>query len=247
MCRFFDQERSQKQKTTRWGSLIIFGIAAFYALICTPVYMLSMTFYPLSDSIFPSIWDFVQGVVNLSFYWTSLGFSVYLAARYTLKDIKEILGIYLISSAGRYVLSLLISTWMMMEWSGFWYELIYVIQELFLDCCLMALAMLLIYLLLSKPKKEQNQTIDFQFSSPIQFSNSVLKCALAVSFIPALMRILARVRFDLFFGAPQSRADLIWIVVSYCGDILIGVIGYLVLFLMISQLYLKEEEAIARG
>ena len=245
MMRLCAREDERKQKTERLGGLLLLALAMFYALICTPVYILSSTNIMISTTAFPIIWDFVQYLVQFSYFWIAFAFVIYLSVRYSMKDAKMLLLIFAGCSAGRYFLSLLVGYAMLAGssgWDALSSDLLYMLLDILGDWLQMGLAVLLVYLFVMR-KKKSDQAISLHFPSLLCFSSPVLLCVLCVSFLPSISSLLSRVNYDLFFGAPQSAADLLWMIFYYCGDVLSGVIGYLVIFLLITQLYLKDEEA----
>ena len=244
----FEGVKDQKRKTERFGCLLLMALAAFYAFVCTPVYILSVTNIIIANGVFPILWDFVQSAVQLFYYWTAFAFTLYFSVRYSLKDSKGILTVYGICSVGRYLFSLLIGDLMTAGFDTLGTDLIYVMADVLGDWLQMGLAVLLIYLLLLRHKQARPSAELLGFTSLTAFSNPVQRCALAVAFVPALLSVLARIRYDIFYGAPQiGTGDLLWMIFYYCGDVLSGVIGYLILFLMIAQIYLKDEEGSRSG
>ncbi len=248
MIQLFDEKNGQKRKTERFGCWLLMALAGFYALVCTPVYILSVTNIVISNGIFPILWDFVQSAVQFFYYWTAFAFTLYFSVQYSLKDAKEILTVYGICSVGRYLFSLLIGNLMTLDFEAMGSDLGYMALDVLGDWLQMGLACLLIYTMLLRNKEKRPSAEFLRFSRLTEFSNPVQRCALAVAFIPSLLSILARIRYDIFYGAPQSgTGDLLWMIFYYSGDLLSGVVGYLILFLMIAQLNLKNEEADHRG
>ena len=246
MMRLSARDNERKQKTERFGGLCLLALGLFYALVCTPVYILSSTNIAISETVFPLIWDFVQDAVQFLYYWTAFAFVFYFAVQFSLKHTKGMILTYAVCSAGRYFISLAVGYLMLAGtsgWSSLGSDLLYMVFDILGDWMQMAVAVLLIYLILIRKKEEIPTFKSMRFDSPLRLSNLFLRCMLLISFIPSIVRILSRIRFDLFFGAPQlGTLDLFWMIFYYCGDVLSGVIGYLVLYLLISQLYLQVEE-----
>lgn len=244
----FEGEKDQKRKTERFGCLLLISVAVFYAFVCTPIYILSVTNIVIANGVFPILWDFVQSAVQLFYYWTAFAFTLYFSVRYGLNDSKGILTVYGICSVGRYFFSLLMGNLMTADFETMGTDLIYMVVDVLGDWLQMGLAVLLIYLLLLRRKQTRPSADLFGFTSITAFSNPVQRCALAVAFVPALLSVLARIRYDIFYGAPRiGTGDLLWMIFYYCGDVLSGVVGYLILFLMIAQIYLKDEEGSRSG
>lgn len=237
------QEIEKKRKTERFGGICLLSLALFYALICTPVYILSSTDIAIMKTAFPLIWDFVQDAIQFLYYWTAFAFVFYLAVQFSLKHTKGVLAAYALCSVGRYFISLAVGYLMLAGtsgWSSLGADLLYMVFDILGDWLQMAVSVLMIYLILIRKREALG---NMRFDSPLKLSNTFLRCILFIAFVPSVMRILSRIRYDLFFGAPQlGTLDLFWMIFYYCGDVLSGVIGYLVLYLLISQLYLRNEE-----
>ncbi len=244
----FGGKKDQKRKTERFGCLLLIALAGFYAFVCTPIYILSVTNIVIASGVFPILWDFVQSAVQLFYYWTAFAFTLYFSVRYSLRASFRLLAVFGVCSVGRYFFSLLIGNLMTADFETMGTDLIYVAVDILGDWLQMGLAVLLIYLLLLHNKQERPSADRLRFTSLTAFSNPVQRCALAVAFVPALLSVLARIRYDIFYGAPQiGSGDLLWMIFYYSGDVLSGVIGYLILFLMIAQLNLKNEEESHHG
>ena len=241
----------QKRKTVRNGGIILGVLALFYALICTPVYIFLASDVTLANTVLPQIWDVVQDATQLAFYWISFAFVIYLSAKFSIRESRPMLGVFACCSFGRYFLSLMAGYVLLAGssgWDSLGEDLLYLLIDLLGDALLMGLVFILIVLIL-KPKKIYDSELDpsakqehvLHFPSLFDRSNAVLRCILFAALVPAVLRIASRIRFDLFFGAPQNKADLIWMILSYCGDICSWLIGYLVIFLVIHRMNQADE------
>lgn len=242
MSLLFSKEIPQKQRLQRFQNILLFSLASFYALICTPVYILSVTNILISDSVFPVLWDFVQDITQLLYYWVAFSFVIYITSKYSFAECKKTALVYAGCSAGRYLVSLLVGYLLLGAtdgWDSIGSDLIYMAVDILVDWLQMAVVLLVVYLFLARTRTPG--VLDFR--SMIAFEHPVLRCTLVVAFVPAFFRILARIRYDIFFGAPQvGTGDLFWMIFYYCSDVLSGVVGYLCLFLILSQINLNVEE-----
>ncbi|MBR7098826.1 MAG: hypothetical protein IKC59_05360, partial [Clostridia bacterium] len=118
MMRLSAREDERKRKTERFGGFCLLALALFYALICTPVYILSSTNITLSETVFPLVWDFVQDAVQFLYYWTAFAFVFYFAVQFSLGHAKKIVFTYAACSFGRYFLSLFVGYLMLAGTSG---------------------------------------------------------------------------------------------------------------------------------
>ena len=123
------------------------------------------------------------------------------------------------------------------------YHMYYVMIDVLGDLLLMGIAFLFCYLFLQRKREQKEKQIGVGFSSVFHFTNPALRCALLISLILMVSRLISRVIFDLNYGAPQGSADLLGMILYYFGDVASSVIGYLVMFLILSQIHLKDEEA----
>ena len=236
----------RRRKTVRTGGWILAGIALFYAAVCTPVYLWSVSDVVIADTAFPAVWDMVQQLVHYCFYWTAFAFLIYLAARYTLRACRGFLFWYAACAAVRYAASLAVSSAMLAGsagWDSLGSDLLYMLLDILLDCVQMALAVLFVYLLL---ERRRGPEVWPSVALPRLFGlkNPVLRAALFSVLLPSGIQLLNRLYYDIFFfGSPQNAADLVSMIFFYLMDIVSIPVGYMVVFLLISRLNLKDEEA----
>ena len=253
MIQLSDWNHEQKRKTVRLGGVILGALALFYAFVCTPVYIFFASDVQISNTVMPQIWDVVQDATQLAFYWSAFAFVIFLSAKHSVRESVPMIGIYAGCAFGRYFFSLIVGYLMLAGSAGFdslGEDLLYLLIDVLLDLLQMGLVTLLITLLLRTPSNASNEDgaapkckKSLHFKALFDFSNAVLRCVAFAALIPAVMRLLARIRFDLFFGAPQNKIDLIWMILSYTGDICCWIIGYLIIFLIVHCLRLSHEAA----
>ena len=235
------QKTERQQKVERYGGLLMLALTGFFVLICTPVYVLASSNIMISRTIFPILWDFVQDMVHYLYYWIAFSFLAYLTARDSLKSIGFISLVYVGCSFAKYFFSVLVSNVINSDWSSMNYHFYYVMVDFFGDLVLLGIAVLFCYLFLHRKREEKN--IGFGFAGMFDFSSSVLKSILMISLVLTVSRLGSRIIFDIDNGAPRGISDLLSMILYYFGDIASGVIGYLLMFLVISQIHLKDEEA----
>lgn len=248
----------RKRRLTQLFSIVIFSVALFYAAVCMPVYWLASSNILLLESAFFIIWDGVATIVSYLFYWTAFAFMLYFASRFTLKNSKALLGVYLGASTFLYG-STLISYCLVNGFSDFAVkDLLDILIYVSIDAVIMALAVLIAWRIL-KPMQDRakrtylqqlSQDPDAELKMPkwlpfvrlFDFKNELMRCAFFASSVSAGYHIISRIGYDIFFGAPGNTVDLLWMIFAYVSEIVALFVGYFVMLLILNQLDMKEEE-----
>ncbi len=238
----------QKKRAERACLLVILALGIFLAAVCSPISIWSANDVAVAKTAFPMIWDFVMNLFQILFYWCSFAFLISLSAKYSLNGcINYILG-YDICLVVRYFLTLAVSYIMLRESinSGIWSDLFYVLLDIVFDMIQMAVVVFFLWYFTGKNSACKKKT-PLYITSFFKFSDPYLCVVGIAALIPALIRLLSRAYYDIFFyGAPTGLADLLWMILYYTLDILCVPIGYLVMLLIINELSLRLQKAEGR-
>ena len=235
---FLDPIAESFRRIQKLGMTVIVATAIFYALICSPVSILINSNVRFHGTILPVLWDFVSILVQYFYYWSFFAFLIYGAAEGGLNACRPLCVTFGAASVVRYFVSLLIGTIIMSDWSGFGYECKSMIPAILGDFMIAGLAILFVCLIFRNQKCMNVAKAVERVFDP---SSPPLIAAMASVAVPSILSLLSRLRFDLFFGDPQSRYDLLTMIVSYAGDVFSIVIGYLVVFLILTTLVKKSQ------
>ena len=245
-------EKCRKTRMTLWFTLLVFGIAFFYAAVCTPIYIWGVSDILIADSAFPMIWDGVMLICNYSFYWVVFVFLFYMLFRFGFRNCGKIFVICGCVILFRYLANLLsgyLVTGFGESVASFWYDLPYMLLDVLFDCILICVFIWILYV------KQRNYTyqtgqgsevllrsnLPFEGFSPLR--NPVQRSLLLGAMIPAGAQMISRVIYDIFYGAPTGIVDLLWMIVSYASDIMFFFVGYIVMLLLVNRLFFSEEKA----
>ena len=234
------------KKTSAVGGLILLAIAVFYAAVCTPVSLWSSSDVLIKETGFPQIWDLVQSLVQFLFWWISLAFFTVLALNGGMKEILRFLWWNIAAVIGMNIGSMLVGTAILgslFEWDTFADDLLYALLEVLLALLLIGLAILFIWLLLLR-KKAKIRCEYIPFRKVFDLCNRLQVTLLILAAIPSAVRLISRVIYDAFYGAPQNTADLLWMIFFYFADLLSVFAGYLFLFLLISRMESAKEKEV---
>lgn len=244
-------------------AIVIFAIAIFYAAVCTPIAIWAYSDVLISSSVFLTVWDVVVTAVNYSFYWVSFAFMLYFVSRFTLKNSKGILGIYVGACAFLYVANLL-SSCIMNGFSDLYLtDLRDILMYVAFDALQMAIAVWIAHILLSpaqilaqrtfmiekasNPEATLKMPQCFPFTGVFALKNRLMRAAFFASMVSFAVHVLSRVIYDAFLlGAPRGIEDLLWMIFAYLSEIVACFVGYFVIILILHQLHLKEAEKKAR-
>ncbi|MBR2622336.1 MAG: hypothetical protein IKC97_08200 [Clostridia bacterium] len=72
-------------------------------------------------------------------------------------------------------------------------------------------------------------------NDPLRFS------ALLTALLMGAIRVIGRISYDIGYGAPADLSDVLWMILYYTFDILIGVACYFVLLFIVRKLILSKE------
>jgi len=245
-------EECRKNRMTKQFACLLFGIAAFYAVVCTPVFIWAVSDILIAESVFPLIWDAVMLICNYAFYWIAFAYAFYMFFRFETRRCGAILGIYGCVVTFRYVANLIagyVVTGFADGISKVWDDLPYMLLDILFDCVLMGLFVWIVYV------KQRNYTYqtgqhssvflrsNLPYDSFFQKDNPALRIPLLGAIIPAAVQLISRVIYDLFYGAPSSLVDLLWMIFSYASDFLFFLVGYFVILLMLNRMFFSEEKA----
>lgn len=240
-------EQTQKKKLTARAAILLFGIALFYAAVCTPLYLVMSSDILWAETPLPMLLDVIMTLANYSFYWIAFAYAVYMIYRFGLTSAIPMLAVYAGASVFQYSANLLSGYFVIGFPSADDFasdELPYMILNIFLNLVLMAVAVGLAWWLEKKQgTKEQKLTEELPLCRLFSFQKGIQRAAWIIACIPAAAQFLSRVRYDIAYGAPRGWLDLIWMIVYYCSDVLNVLIGYLVIVWVWNQIAGKEAEA----
>ena len=236
----------------------IFAIAcvALVSVIYTPIYLLISSNVIWRGSILLFILtEFVEPLLDFSFYWGSFAFLIYIYLRFEIKQIKHFAIIYAIAVAARYILTML-ATFSLMSFpnsQAFWgEELPSAIFSIGMDI-LQGLGVLLLAefscrrpMMRAKSYSKGNEGKEliadcFPIEGLFNIKKPLPKLCFFASLIPAGLKLLSRLYYDIFFwGLPADASEWLLMVTYYIGDAAALFIGYFVLLYLLQTFYTKE-------
>ena len=230
-------EADKKQKTEKLALYVLGALACFYAVFGTLLYHIFNSNIVISKTVLPQLWDVIIYLTSYLFYWVAFAFFVHLASNYSLRECKRFLIICAACLLARYLLSFLIG-WIMLRERPIWEDLWQFLIEMLFDTVQFGCAIFFVYrFLLQKTKKSFDpQSRLFSFSDPFHLS------AFLLAAIPSAIKLLTRIRYDLFYGVPQNLGDLLGMIFWYALDISIVLIGYLLICWLMSELVIQDRK-----
>ncbi len=226
-------EACRKKRLTLTFALTAFAIALFYAAVCTPVQIWAYSNVLVSETVFLILWDGVVTAVGYSFYWVSFAFVLYFLSRFTIKNCKAVLGVYLGASAFLYLANLIASC-LVNGFSDFVLnDLLDVLMYVGLDAAQMAIVVLIGWKLV-------NGVESLPLTSLFRWKNPMARSAFFAATVSPLVHIATRIRYDVFFGVPTDTADLLWMISAYLSELVAWIVGYLLIVLLLNYLDVKE-------
>ena len=252
----------KKRLQTRY-LILLAAIVVFYSFVYYPVYLYLNSNIVWNGSLLRLLWmEILEPLVNYLFFWGSFAFLLYSSARYSLKGSMPILAYYTVGTVLRYLFQNVAFIFMMgvnaWESEFYWHDLF---LNIFLDLAIMGIAVLLIALWKNKKTptsifsgKQANCLSEecFNFSKFFDFKNLLLKTALLMAILPSAVRVLVRAWYDidliLLRGIPVTDiGEVLLIATYYITDCAGFLVGYLVMFMILSSLYLSEKKARLNG
>ena len=82
----------------------------------------------------------------------------------------------------------------------------------------------------------------YPFEKVYSNENPLQVCALKIAILLSGEKILSRIIFDLYYGAPTSILDLLIMIIYYLFDILLGVLAYTAIYFLLSFLLPSRKE-----
>ncbi len=213
------------KKFVLFGSISLFALALFYAVVCTPVYQWSSSDIAVSE-IFTTVWDFVQSLVHFALFWLSA--SLILLSVYRFGKVRAVLLLSIGADALLNIGSLVAGLIMMRDFDMLTDDMIGVLVSIVLDACQILLFWLIAHLTVKAKNCDRIPTRSVIFSA----------------LIPTVFQIINRIVYDISYGAPTGKSDLIVMIAYYLADVASFAVGYLVILLFIDRISKERQNEI---
>ena len=177
-------------------------------------------------------------ILDIAVYSVAFSFFVYMMYRYTLRGAIPFFGIYVGLTALRRVASLALEILFSGAIGADDISSTAIYFALDLITCLIVIAIAAyeckkygVYLKEWKKiqrdlGKDTTPPALCPFEKVFSKSNPLQVCALKIGILLSAVKILSRIIFDLYIGAPTGISDLLIMIIYYLSDILIGVVVY---------------------
>ncbi len=236
----------------------IFAIicVVFLSFIYTPVYLLLSSNVVWRGSVLLFLLtELIEPLIDFAFYWGSFAFLIYIYLRFGKKQIKDYAIIYAVAVVARYLFTMLAGYILMSfpDAKTFWgEEFLSALFSIGMDalqmlgvllltefCCRRPLMQTKMY---SKGSDGEEMLADcFPIEGLFNLKKPLSKLCFFSALIPAGLKLLSRLYFDIFFwGLPTDAAEWILMVTYYIGDAASFAIGYLVLLYLLQAFYTAE-------
>lgn len=226
--------------------LMFFSVSAFilysiYSFLLAPLHVYLSTNVLYSATALPELVEFIYTACELTVFFMGFACIIYFVYRLGAKKSFSMLLVYSIFTFYKLCTNFSMSLIMGMMSSADDISmaaltgLTYLIIELFV----LALLFFIFILIFKKAPSRKNL---IPFSHMIDLKNPLQKSALAAAVIISAFKIISRIIYDFFYGAPQSLSDFLWMVGYYASDIFIGVIAYFVIIYFLLHFDSKAEK-----
>ena len=221
-------------KYTRSGAVLLIALSAFYVLICTPVYLISVTNVLISETIFPQIWDLFQNLLLFLNFWIAAAWLTVICVRECFSKIWPFCAWFILSSVIRFFGSVLIST-RILQSDDLANDYLNALQDCLLEWVPLGILIGIVWLCLASNKQR-----DLQSNLPPKrmffWKDPIAVVLFWLASVPSLIHLLTRIRYDIFIGIPKQRLDLIEMILFYFADLLCWLVGYFVIFFFVNRL-----------
>lgn len=240
-------DRCRKNRLTMYLAVWLFAIALFYAAVCTPLSRFILSDVLLSGTVLPFLLDALLLFCNYLFYWIAFAFLLYALFRFDLKACVPLLAVYVGAVVFRYLAN------QVADFCVFGFPTIneffslylpYCLLDVFLDLVQVGIAVwIAVSLKNAATLPERLIFSELPITKIWDMKKTVLRAAVWISVVPAAFRLVSRVIYDVWYGAPQGLADLLWMIAAYLFDFVCVLLGYLVLVLLLNRFFLDEKKA----
>lgn len=231
------------KKNVKKLALILLGIAAFYAVVCTPLYHITNSDILFRDGVASLLVDYVMDITNFLFYWIIFAFLLYVGITLGKTTLFRPF-LFVIGGAVviRYFASLLAGYFVNgipTKWSVWSEDLMYLAIDVLLDSVQITIAFLLIY---RRSLMMGANASYFPVTNLKERQNPVVITAALLAAIPSAVHLITRVIYDIWTGyIPRDGGDLMWMILGYASEILGFAAGFCVIILVINHLYMKAK------
>ena len=255
----FDSIRSQKMR--RYFTVFLAICAGFYAMIYMPVYYLLSSNVIWVDSPLLLLWmELISPLMNYTLYWGSFAFVIYHAFRFGFASVRFSVFMYALFTAIRNFSGIFsyMSVMGAIRWSEFVLnDLFGMIFSTLMDWLQMGVLLLTLFLIWKREikkdpslyKTEESARRYMPIGKGLDFSNSALLTALIISVVPAVIRVLERLYYDLDLilnlGMKVEGAGEVIVMISYyVTDLLTIPLGCVAISLVLNLFCKLETRAV---
>lgn len=235
-----NQERSVRRSgsKTRTGAILLIALSFFYFLVCTPVYLISVTNVLIKESIFPQIWDLFLNLLLFLNYWILSAWLVVICFKEGFSKIWPLCGWYVLASLIRFFGSVSIST-RILQSNDLKEDYLNALQDCLLEWIPLAIIIGIIWIVWKSRYRDLLKDMRPQKLFPL--NNPMVTLLFWLAAVPSFLHLLNRIPYDIFIGAPKQKTDLIGMIVFYIADLLSWLIGYFVIFFFVNRLTRPEK------
>ncbi len=225
------------------------------SLILTPLYIYTCSDVVYLKTVLPEILEIIIDIVDVAAYAVCFATIIYSIFKFSFKKSTGLIFIYCGYVFLKYLVNLVISSVVDGVFSPS--DIIYVVIYFALDIIIFSIILLISNIFLRRyyerraTVEKANNTLgkktdsvyDELFAVKKFFSpKNPLQCAaLVTGMILSAAKLLSRIRYDIFYGAPTSLADGMWMLTYYVSDILIALIVYAISVYMFAHFEGKEQ------
>ncbi len=220
------------------GAVLLTSLSLFYVLVCTPVYLISVTNVLISETVFPQIWDLFQNLLLFLNFWIVSAWMAVICVKNGFHHIWTLCAWFILSSAIRFFGSVSIST-RILESSDLAADYLNALQDCLLEWIPLGILIGILWLCLGKKGKQTSQE-ELPPKKVFPLDTRIKSTLFGLASVPALIHLLTRIRYDIFIGIPKQRIDLIEMILFYLADLACWLIGYLLIFFFVNRLTKKK-------
>ena len=219
-------------------------LTLLYSAVCTPIQLWITGDILLRDTLLPTVLDLVVSVLNFAFYWVSFAYLVYGASRFGTRTGCVLLAIFAGASLLRYLISQLMTYWVMHDVFS-WTHLRDAVLFVLFDCLMFAIALWLVTVKNRQTARSGGLMTQMPLARLFDFGKPLARVILIVAAIPSLVHLITRLIYDLSVlgGIPTTLFDVIWILVGYVSELVFALVGYMVIVVILNSRFVSDAKS----